>query len=183
MKITDLKPSDTVTIGGVRKEELAAGINLSMWAALGLMNSEDFTTNPEQKILNTVTLSIKDLGFDEGVPINQVLTAEFCKKWSAEHLEGSVIKLLPAEAGPHHRLQHRVTQPHLRGIPVFWETGVVQPVWIAMQPIKGPDGNMYVFGLFTDSDGFGHLTVAYAMPDILLKPEYEFMFELEKIAE
>jgi hypothetical protein len=133
-----------------------AGINVTSYAD-DMMKSPDFTTLPMPELLNTVRLTVQDLGFDRGTPT----TDQIYKKATKLGLD-----LCPAEVGPHLRLQY-TDQP------------VGEWFYVGMKQIAGSDGRPFVFGVERYGDGLW-LYGYWAKPDDEWSPEDEFVFSLRK---
>jgi hypothetical protein len=149
-----------VEIGGKDAKSLEAelrqkGINIYD-RAMDLLKSKDFNVlkNPEK--IETVKLSIADLGFKNGAT-----TDEIYKK--AEELG---LELCPAEVGPQLRLQY-ADQP------------MDDWVFIGMKQIAGRGGIQDVFYLGRDGGGLW-LGTGWAEPDCRWGPGYQFVFRLRK---
>lgn len=145
-----------IEIGGKKVQQLRAElrgekVNVGQYTE-DMLESRDFTTLPNPKLLTTVRLSVQDLGFNE-----YATTEEIFKR--AEELG---LDLCPAEVGPHYRLQY-LDQPLNE-----WFT-------IAMKPITGSGGVPGVFGLEHIGGGLW-LDDGFAEPDDRWHPGDGFVF-------
>jgi hypothetical protein len=125
----------TVQIGGQTKAELLEllahnGVELNEAAKI-LFASDKFVTSDVRRLLRTVELSVRDLGFPQGATISDVYA-------NAQRLG---LHLCPVELGPHLRLQF-LDQP---------EGFLGQPVW----PHRAPPGSIAIASApLSDDDEF-----------------------------
>ncbi len=103
-------------------------VNVSAWAR-ELMDSSSFTLAGKKAKLEVVILSIKELGFSNGVTRKEIYEKALEQGY----------ELCPAEVGPQLRLQYK-DQPN------------GEYLLIAMEPIAGSDGSLDVFNVGRDAD-------------------------------
>ncbi len=149
----------TLTIGGVSKDELMAGLGngffVSDWAK-DIMSKLGFATLPEPTEIHLARTTVKDLGFKKEPTTTELYTRI-----------KEVGDLCPAEAGPHLRLAD-TDQPN-----DSW-------YWIAMEPITDSGGRPYVFYVLRDGDGRRWLCTSYAFPGGRWDLVLEIVFRLCK---
>ncbi len=149
-----------VAIGGKTKAELKQELETKGFKtggyATSMMENKDFVTSPTPEFIDTIRLTVKDLGFT-----SYTTTREIYEKAEALGLD-----LCPAETGPHYRLQY-TNQP------------MGEWLSIAMKPIADRRGGPSVFRLNHDEDGMW-LYSGYAKPGDEWNPEYGFVFRLRK---
>lgn len=151
---------DQVEIGGKSKEELKEElrnnkINISDYAE-SMMDNPDFVVLPEAKVLETVKISVKDLGFSGMTTIEQIYQ-------KAKELG---LELCPAEVGSRLRLKDKEQQ-------------IGDWYFIAMNQITGSNSYPHVFRLERGGGGLwldGHWTD----PDSRWPSGNHFVFSLRK---
>ncbi len=152
-------------IGGKTKEELRHELKLledegTLWVndwAISMMDNPKFTTLPTQDDIQTVRLTLQDLGFDRGTPT----TDQIFKRAGELGLE-----LCPAELGVHRRLKD-LNQPE------------GDEYYIGMDPIDGSEDFPSVFYLNRDGGGL-ELGERWARPGSSWHLDDEFIFSLRK---
>jgi len=154
-------PILAIEIGGKTKEQLQseleqAGVNTTSLAK-DMTISLDFTTLPEVQILNTVRLTLDQMGLS-GFPT----TDQVHKR--AQELG---LYLCPAEVGPQYRLQY-TDQP------------IGEWFYVGMKQITDSVGYPSVFLLVRDEVGLW-LYGSWAIPDDEWYPSSEFVFSLRKV--
>jgi hypothetical protein len=166
-----------INTGGTNTEELLNAIEVKegdkeknqvgYWA-------RDLTTRPEFVISSTpsqvglVVLTPYDLGFRHSPLDDDIMTEEFCAKWSANNLDGWVIELCEPEDGPQLRLQY---QDQSKG----------EGLWIAMKPITGSDGKPNVFRVDRAEGGVRWLDAGWVIVEHDWPIYYRFVFRLRKL--
>jgi hypothetical protein len=126
----------TVTIGGVPKAELihrlrAAGVQLNA-AGERLFADERFTTTPTPTVVDTVELTVADLGLPAGGTMTEI----------AHRAATRDLGLCPLELGPHLRLQF-VDQPEgFVGQPVRPNAAPVGSITIVSEPLAPGDDDV-----------------------------------------
>jgi hypothetical protein len=165
----------TFLIGGVSKKALLkrveAGFTVSDYAK-SLVNNRAFTTLDKEEAIDTIVLTPADFGYTRNPTATELLDPTRLE-WSeqnAERLNGHVVELLPAEAGPHIRDQYK-DQPN----------GEV--LWIAMERISDSHGYPYVFAVERDSDGRQWLNAFWTYPGHQWHLGYRIVFRLRKVAQ
>ncbi len=157
-----IRKSD-LEIGGRTKDELIAelkakGIEIYDYAQ-DMLDSLEFTTQPNPEQIDLVRLKVRDLGFPNGATSDQIYA-------KAEEFG---LELCPAEVGPHQRLKDQE-----------------QPLgdWyrIAMKQIADRDGRTNVFNLAHNDDGLW-LYYAWAEPVYEWCADRVFMFRLRKVSQ
>lgn len=151
-----------VWIGGITKQELlqnlnSKGISLNEYALM-IINHEDFTTLPNRQKVQTVEISISDLGFPKGA-----ITSEVYQK--ANELG---FRLCPAELGLHFRLQYIDPDQPIDPPKGCWQT-------IAMKKLTSDPNFPNGFYLSHREDGFW-LRGYRASDDYLYNPDDRFIF-------
>lgn len=151
---------EAVKIGGKTAQQLEAelkqaGVQINRYAQ-DMLQSQDFATLPTPELLNTVRLTVSDLGFD-GTP-----TTDQIYNRAAE----LGLDLCPAEVGPHLRLKDK-DQPEGE-----W-------YYIGMKQIADSHGNQHVFELGR-RDGALWLRRPWAPPDRKWGRGPLFVFSLRK---
>lgn len=166
----------TFLIGGGTKKALLkrveAGSTVSDYAKL-LVNNRAFTTLDKEERIDTIILTPADFGYEHSPTTTELLDPTRLAEWSAqnaERLDGHVVELLPAEAGPHIRDQY-MDQPN----------GEV--LWIAMKAITDSDGYPGVFGVGRRDDGEQWLGTGWADPVIQWGLGYRIVFRLRKVTQ
>lgn len=150
-------------IGGKTKDELvgelkARGINISEYAQ-NMLDSPDFTTQPNPEQINLVRLRVRDLGLPNGATTDQIYA-------KAEEFG---LELCPAEVGPHQRLKDG-------------EQSLDDWYWTAMRQITDRYGDPNVFDLAHNDDGLW-LSNCFAKPDNEWNAGSEFVFRLRKFSQ
>jgi len=164
----------TFLIGGVDKKvflkRIEAGFMVSDYAK-SLVNNCAFTTLDKEEEIDTIILTPADFGYERMPTTTELLDpirlAEWCAQ-NAERLDGHVVELLPAEAGPHIRDQYK-DQPN----------GEV--LWIAMERITVSDGSPSVFNVRRDSGGKQWLRSRWTGPGFQWFLDYRIVFRLRKV--
>ncbi len=164
----------TFLIGGVAKKALLqrvkAGFEVGSYAE-DIMKKSAFTTLDKEEAIDTIVLTPADFGYTWMPTTTELFDPTRLREWSmqnAERLDGHVIELLPAEAGPHIRDQYR-DQPN----------GEV--LWIAMERIGGSDGRPSVFYVGRDDHGEQWLRTDWARPDGQWLLGDRIVFRLRKV--
>ena len=156
----DRKPilRQTIEVGGKTTEELQKelkdkGIKVSSYVK-SMMEHEDFITSNEARDLNTIRLSVADLGLEGSPTTDQVY---------ARAIELG-LELVPPEVGPYYRLQNM-------------DQAMNDWVYMGMEQITDPDDNPRVFGVAHLEDGLW-LGSSWAHPVSQWRPFDEFVFSL-----
>lgn len=149
-------------IGGKTKDELVAelkakGIKISDYAQ-DMLDSPDFTSQPNPEQIDLVRLKVRDLGFPDGATTDQIYA-------KAEEFG---LELCPAEVGPYQRLKDQE-----------------QPLgdWyrVAMKQISDRRGNPNVFRMEHNGDGLW-LNNDRARPDRRWNADRGFLFRLRNVS-
>ena len=166
----------TFLIGGVAKKALLkrveAGFTVSDYVK-SLVNNRAFTTLDKEEEIDTIILTPADFGYERMPTTTELLDPTRLAEWSAqnaERLDGYVVELLPAEAGPHIRDQYK-DQPN----------GEV--LWIAVERIADSDGSPCVFFVERDSDGEQWLRARWAVPGSRWFLGHRIVFRLRKVTQ
>ncbi|MEO6536389.1 MAG: hypothetical protein ABIT47_01745 [Candidatus Paceibacterota bacterium] len=166
----------TFLIGGVAKKELLkrveAGFTVSGYAK-SLVNNRAFTTLDKEKPIDTIVLTPADFGYTHNPTTTELLDPTRLREWSeqnAERLNGHVVELLPAEAGPHIRDQYK-------------DQSNREVLWIAMERITDSDGRPDVFTVRRISDGGRWLDTGWTDPDGQWDLDDRIVFRLRKVAQ
>ncbi|MDB5264830.1 MAG: hypothetical protein JWN64_401 [Parcubacteria group bacterium] len=166
----------TFLIGGVAKEVLLkrveAGFVVSDYAK-SLVNNPALTTLDKEEAIDTIILTPADFGYERMPTTTELLNPTRLAEWSAqnaERLDGHVVELLPAEAGPHIRDQYK-DQPS------------DEVLWIAMERITDSDGDPGVFYVGRDSDGEQWLDADWTDPDDQWGLGRRLVFRLRKVTQ
>lgn len=166
----------TFLIGGVAKKALLqrvkAGFSVSDWAE-DLMKRPAFTTQDAEEAIETIILTPADFGYERTPTTTELLDPTRLAEWSAqntERLNGHVVELLPAEAGPHIRDQYK-DQPN----------GEV--LWIAMERITDSDGYPRVFTVLRYDGGEQWLYAGWASPGDRWSLDGRVVFRLRKVTQ
>ncbi|MBI4097592.1 MAG: hypothetical protein HY426_00975 [Candidatus Levybacteria bacterium] len=151
---------ETIEIGGKSVDQLEremeqAGIQVYDYAK-DILHSSDFTTLPTPVNIDTIILTVADLGFSSPATTDQIYA-------KAKELG---LELCPAEVGPHKRLKD-TNQPT-----GDWE-------YIAMKQIADRNGDPDVFFLARHEVGLW-LRSRWAGPDSSWLPRFQFVFSLRK---
>lgn len=164
----------TFKIGGVAKSQLLkrmkADFTVSDYAE-NLMKRREFTTLSAEESIDTIILTPKDFGYERYLTTTELLDPTRLREWSeqnAERLDGHVVELLPAEAGPHIRDQYK-DQP------------IAEVLWIPMERITDSDGVPRVFSVWQSGGGEQRLRTGWAGPDRPWNPDYRFVFRFRKV--
>ena len=154
---------ENITIGGKSKQDLeseldrASGIQLTDYAR-SMIRSDQFTTLPNPEQIDLAILQVLDLGIKKVYPTTAEIHA-----W----VGGSdYFDFVPAEVGPHYRLQNR-NQP--RGEALF----------MGMKPIADSDGHPDVFAVVHDAHGLW-LRGGWAYPGLEWYPDGRLVLSLRK---
>lgn len=144
-----------IIIGGKTAKQLEQelkqnGIDISVNAKI-MLRSHDFTTLSRPQSLDTIRLSVRDLGLT-GPTIDLVY----------ERAKELGLELCPAEAGPYMRLQDTRQSP--------------AKYWIAMKPIVSPCGYLQVFCIINSDQRYGTFLDSQLCPEGFLYPYTEFVF-------
>lgn len=163
-------------IGGSKKtlllQRLQATFSVGDWAR-DLMGRDAFTTLSEKELIDTIILTPADFGYEEMPTTADLLDPTRLAEWSkqnAERLDGHVVELLPAEAGPHIREQY-LDQPN----------GEI--LWIAMERIVDSDGGPRVFRVGRDGGGGLWLSTFWTDPDDQWGLGGRVVFRLRKVTQ
>lgn len=166
----------TFLIGGVAKKALLkrveAGFTVSDYAR-SLVNNRAFTTLGAEESIDTIVLTPKDFGYERMPTTTELLDPTRLAEWSAqnaERLDGHVVELLPAEAGPHIRDQYK-DQPN----------GEV--LWIAMERITDSYGGPSVFTVGRRDGGGQWLDARWARPGSQWRLGRRIVFRLRKVTQ
>ncbi len=163
-------------IGGVAYKPLLArvkaGYEVSSWAE-DLMRQKVFTTLPVEESIDTIILTPTDFGYERMPTTTELLDPARLAEWSRQNAhrlpEACVVELLPAEAGPHIRDQHK-DQP--KG----------EILWIAMERIVDSDRRPSVFAVKRRGDGRRWLRTDWAYPESQWDLGGRLVFRLRKVA-
>jgi len=148
-----------IEIGGKTKEQLQSELEQAGHVnsrAQNMMNNPDFTTLPVAQILDTVILTLNQMGLSGDPTTDQIY----------ERAQELGLYFCPAEVGPQYRLQNTDQQ-------------MGKWVCVGMKQITGSDGDPSVFILERDEDGLW-LYDFWALPGSLWSPNDEFIFSLRK---
>jgi hypothetical protein len=163
-------------IGGVDKKALLkrveAGFSVGNWAK-DLMKRPTFTTQDAEEEIETIVLTPADFGYTRNPTTTELLDPTRLAEWSAqnaERLDGHVVELLPAEAGPHIRDQYK-DQPK------------DEVLWIAMERITDSDGDPNVFRVERRDDGERWLYARWTGPDDQWNLDGRVVFRLRKVTQ
>ncbi len=166
----------TFLIGGVAKKALIkrveAGFTVSDYAK-SLVNNHAFTTLDKEEEIDTIILTPADFGYERMPTTTELLDPTRLAEWSAqnaERLDGHVVELLPAEAGPHIRDQYK-DQPN----------GEV--LWIAMERITASGGRPSVFRVGRGSGGERWLIADWTHPGNQWSLGNRIVFRLRKVTQ
>jgi hypothetical protein len=158
-----------VAFGGMKKPELlealqTSGVELSDYARL-LFASDLFQTSASGKTLETVELSVLDLGFDRGAT-----TAAILKAATAFGLA-----LCPLELGPHLRLQYADQPEGFLGFPPSKHCAPPGSITIASEPLT--DDHDFPKGFYLRRiEGTLWLKAFCASPEHVRAPEDRLVF-------
>lgn len=123
----------TVTVGGLTKAALRQALqHNAIWlneAAEQLFASELFTTLARHTPLQTVELTVRDLGFPDGAPMAAI----------EEQASALALALCPLELGPHLRLQYLDQPEGYWGQPVLEQRAPSGSITIASAPLVADD--------------------------------------------
>ncbi len=106
-----------------------AGMGSTSWAD-DVLGKSEFVTAPIKAEVDLTMVSVRDLGFKEGATLGQIYAR-------AKELG---LELCPPEVGPQLRLQYP-DQP------------MEMSIFIAMEPIRHPDGELCVFTVQRNASG------------------------------
>jgi hypothetical protein len=158
-----------VWIGGLTKaqllEQLAQHRVELNQAAKDLCASDKFTTADERSELNTVELSVSNLGFPEGAIISEIFSR-------ALRLG---LRLCPMETGPHFRLQFLDQPEGFIGHPVTQHRAPPGSIAIASHPLS--DDEKFPKGFYLRRiSGTLWLRGYWSGPDHVYEPEDRLLF-------
>lgn len=141
-----LTPVKTIRCGGIAIADLYNQVQQK--GEVGLMaktvmynNAFTVAEKPEKHDLVFLTIG-NDLGFTEEPYGHEFMTKEFCLEWSTRHLDGQqVIGLCSEEDAPQ----------------LFSQDDCLfnKNIWMAMKPVLGFNGDMFVLGIVYDIDDVG----------------------------
>lgn len=101
------------SIGGISAETMRKWVEARNWLggenAIMMLRHPTFTAQSEEELVDTIILTLSDLGYDCVPETTEYLESDWLQKWStanADRLDGGTIDVLPAEAGPHIRKQY-----------------------------------------------------------------------------
>ena len=133
----------------------AAGCNVGDWARDLIKNKLDFTKSVEEKV-ESVKLSVAQLGFVEGATLRQILE---------KALQMGLLKCQPTD-GPNLRVQY-LDQP------------MGEVVWLGMDPITGSDGHPGIVYLRRSDSGLW-LSAYYCNLGSFFSADNVFLFRRSK---
>lgn len=101
------------SIGGISAEAIRQWAEGRRWSygdnMMAMLRHPAFTAQSETETVDTIILTLADFGFDRVPATTEYLESEWLLKWSianAVRLDGSIVDVLPAEAGPRIRQQY-----------------------------------------------------------------------------
>jgi hypothetical protein len=131
-----------VMIGGVAKSELPAQVQVAgQLSSLGeqAMRSSQFRVLRKRQTRMQILLSPKQLGFRTNPSLSELFDKKRLAEWSGANLAGHVIRLNPAEVGPHLAIQYQ-SQKMIKKVavamePIVWSS-LKYPVTFAVERIN-----------------------------------------------
>jgi hypothetical protein len=141
MERTDVGVPRSVRIGGLTKQALLAelqarGVQLNEMARI-IFAYQDFATADVPAVIETMELSVGDLGHTEGATIAEVFDSAAKR----------ALSLCPLELAPHLRLQFMEQPEGYRGHPSSEHRAPPGSLTIASQPLATDDGDLMGFYL------------------------------------
>lgn len=135
----------------LRQAMLDAGFRISDWAS-DILKKTAVATEPDEA--NLVIVTVAELGFPSGATRDQIYDKAISMGF----------ELCPAEVGPQLRLQYPADEQPMNE----W-------LLVAMEPIKGSDGNLRVFSVGRHGGG-AWLLSHYARPDDVWSASPRWLF-------
>jgi hypothetical protein len=160
-----------ITIGGIGNAELFERVRAVRTVspyAKRIMKHDAFTTLGQPETAVEIVLTPEDLGFTDRPTIAEMLDPERLAAWSAGNLEGWVVTLNPAEAGPHLAIQY-AGQPQNEFL------------WVAMERIPGSGGRPYIFYLERNDEDMYSLDAHWTYSYALWRLDYLVAFRLRRV--
>lgn len=159
----------SVRIGAMVRLELLAelqrnGIELNQ-AGLELFSNDKFTTSEVTSILESVEITVANLGFPQGATVDRI----------CERAVQLGMSLCPLELGPHLRLQYRDQPEGHIGHPPSQHRAPPDSLTIASPPISEDDNTPKGFYL-RRIDGVLWLRGYRSGPEHIYSPEDHFVF-------
>ncbi|WP_280151617.1 hypothetical protein [Piscinibacter sp. XHJ-5] len=161
--------SRVIRVGGMAKAELLeklrdAGVQLNE-AARTLFADERFTTSEVSALIETVELSVADLGCGSGATLPQII----------ERAAGAGLSLCPLELAPHLRLQFMDQPEGFLGHPPSQNRAPPGAITVASEPVAQDDETPKGFYL-RRIEGVLWLRGYRSWPGHVWSPEDRFVF-------